>query len=238
MFEHIVDGCNCPGKYCPVCKQIKCHYAFNHNSRAKDGLYTYCKICHRAYSKSYEEEHREARREAKRRRYQNNTHYREYNSAYYKANKEKYREYARVNREKDIEHYREVKKVYREKHPDMHKLYYRANPGKYRERIGAYRRRNLKRYAIHTANRYARKKSVGGSITLEQWEEVKRHYNYTCLCCEKQEPEIILTMDHVNPITRGGINAIENIQPLCGSCNSSKGIRIIDYREKFRREVL
>jgi 5-methylcytosine-specific restriction endonuclease McrA len=230
MIEHTVSGCSCTGKYCPRCRQTRCCHAFNHNSRSKDGLYTYCKICHAASSKSYEEEHREERREARRRRYQDNPRYREYNAAYYQANKERYGEYARASRERDMEHYREVKRLYGEKHPDMHKLYYRANPDRYRERIGAYQRRNLERYAIYTANRYARKKSAGGSITLEQWEELKRYYNYTCLRCGRQEPEIVLTMDHVIPITRGGINAIENIQPLCGSCNSSKGTQIIDYR--------
>jgi 5-methylcytosine-specific restriction endonuclease McrA len=41
-----------------------------------------------------------------------------------------------------------------------------------------------------------------------------------------------LTADHIVPVELGGSSYISNIQPLCQTCNSSKGIRIIDYRTK------
>lgn len=55
-------------------------------------------------------------------------------------------------------------------------------------------------------------------------------YNYTCLCCNKKEPEILLTIDHVIPVSLGGMNIIENAQPLCHSCNSRKKAKVMDYR--------
>jgi 5-methylcytosine-specific restriction endonuclease McrA len=80
-------------------------------------------------------------------------------------------------------------------------------------------------------NRRARIEGNGGKITLQEWDNLKVFYNYTCLCCHRREPEIKLTMDHVVPISMGGKNVIENAQPLCQSCNSSKGNRrTTDYR--------
>lgn len=78
--------------------------------------------------------------------------------------------------------------------------------------------------------RRARLVKVGGSYSEIEWENLKKKYGYTCLCCKKSEPEIKLTLDHVIPIVKGGVNSIENIQPLCKSCNSKKHIDETDYR--------
>jgi len=52
-----------------------------------------------------------------------------------------------------------------------------------------------------------------------------------CLCCGKNN--VVLSMDHVVPLSVDGKNLISNIQPLCVSCNSSKGVKVIDYRTKY-----
>ena len=80
--------------------------------------------------------------------------------------------------------------------------------------------------------RYLQKNAVG-SHTLAEWEAVKEFYAHMCLCCKQQEPFIKLTEDHIIPLSLGGNNDIENIQPLCHSCNSRKHTKSTDYREKM-----
>lgn len=77
--------------------------------------------------------------------------------------------------------------------------------------------------------RKAMKLDVGGVISDVEWERLLETHNYTCLCCGRND--VKLTLDHVIPLSKGGRNVIENVQPLCGSCNSSKGAKIIDYRQ-------
>lgn len=51
-----------------------------------------------------------------------------------------------------------------------------------------------------------------------------------CLCCGRSGQEVALVGDHIVPLSLGGLNLIDNIQPLCRACNQHKGTQIIDYR--------
>ncbi len=85
-----------------------------------------------------------------------------------------------------------------------HKRYVKANP----ERIA-----HLK------ARRYAREKGAVGSHTLEEWNNLKKKFHNKCAFCFEEKK---LTKDHIMPLSEGGSDYIENIQPLCKSCNSRK----------------
>lgn len=71
-------------------------------------------------------------------------------------------------------------------------------------------------------------KELGGH-TFGDWDLLKKQYDYRCLCCGKHEPEIKLTEDHIVPLSKGGSDLIENIQPLCLKCNTKKQTKIIKY---------
>ena len=69
-------------------------------------------------------------------------------------------------------------------------------------------------------------KTFSTSFTLQEWEQIKKDCGYVCKICQRKEPEIKLTIDHIYPLSKGGRHCKENIQALCHSCNSRKKDRI------------
>jgi hypothetical protein len=92
---------------------------------------------------------------------------------------------------------------------------------------------NLPSNKIRCQKRHLLETNAQGSHTFEEWESLKKYYNYMCLCCKRQVPEIRLSEDHIIPLSKGGSDYIDNIQPLCISCNCIKHTKTINYREVF-----
>jgi 5-methylcytosine-specific restriction endonuclease McrA len=103
------------------------------------------------------------------------------------------------------------------------KRYYELNKTKILARCDEYRRNHRENYRHYQKIRNYRRKQAQGNFIIQEWETLKAQYNWTCPMCGKREPEIKLTADHIIPISKGGTSNIENIQPLCRSCNASKG---------------
>ncbi len=119
-----------------------------------------------------------------------------------------------------------------EKRREHNAKWRKANAEKVKESKAEWFRANREKSVIYSQRRRAKKLSNGGNFTDKEWQDLKKFYDYRCLCCNKSEPEIKVTVDHVIPVTLGGSNDVHNIQPLCLICNLSKGTKIIDYRPK------
>ena len=63
----------------------------------------------------------------------------------------------------------------------------------------------------------------------EEWEELKTFFGH-CVICGKSAEEVKLVKDHIIPIYQGGSDGIDNLQPLCQSCNARKGPDSTDHR--------
>ena len=72
--------------------------------------------------------------------------------------------------------------------------------------------------------KYIRRNKNAGKFDLKAWSEKLEKLDYKCQICGTRDR---ITIDHIIPLTKGGTNHIDNIQPLCHSCNSSKGNKII-----------
>jgi 5-methylcytosine-specific restriction endonuclease McrA len=94
-----------------------------------------------------------------------------------------------------------------------------------------YCKKHPKRIAHLKSNRYARERSAIGSHTFEQWEDMKIEYNNKCAFCREEKK---LTKDHIIPLSEGGTNYIDNIQPLCRNCNSKKWKHIHENKELLK----
>lgn len=150
---------------------------------------------------------------------ENPERYAEVDRKWKEANREKINSKARDRRQEDIERYREIGRNSYERHAEERRKY----------SLDYYKRFPEKSVAA-TNRRRALKLSAKGSHTEAQWQSLKSFYNFKCLRCGKQEPEIKLTRDHVVPLIQGGSDLIDNIQPLCARCNSKKNYKHIDYR--------
>jgi len=90
-----------------------------------------------------------------------------------------------------------------------------------------YHRRYVQSHKINIAHlkarRYAKEKGALGNHTLQEWENLKKLHNFKCVKCGEIKK---LTKDHIIPLSKGGSDFIENIQPLCKNCNSKKWANI------------
>ncbi len=62
-------------------------------------------------------------------------------------------------------------------------------------------------------------------ISLSLRFSVYERDKYTCQYCGRKPPEIVLNVDHVQPVALGGDNRIDNLLTACRDCNSGKGAR-------------
>lgn len=75
-------------------------------------------------------------------------------------------------------------------------------------------------------------KSAAGQralMTTKLRGQIKARDNFACLGCRVSltaEPHLLLEVDHILPVSRGGLSVPENLQTLCWRCNRSKGAKI------------
>ena len=147
-------------------------------------------------------------------------------------NKRKHREKAKKWNKNNPEKRNKIKRRWYKKHKEERRKYNQnygeKNPDIIKKKSKKWNKNNPEKRKKYYREWRLRKKIAGFHI-LEEWELLKKQYGYICPACGRKEPKIKLTEDHIIPLIKGGSNYIENIQPLCKSCNCKKHTKIIKY---------
>lgn len=230
-------------KMCVTCGLEKSTQDFYTDKSKKDGLTSDCRECKKKRSSQWHESNSERARASHQAYYESRAdEFREKSRAYYEANKDqllpKMYVYAREHREQNNVYKSdwnkrnpEYKKGWAqdnsEKMEEYRRKNYEENKERYLEQSKKWQHEHPESKAATMRKRRAQKVGGGGTHTTAQWLALCEHYGNICLCCKQSLP---LERDHVIPLKKKGTDDISNIQPLCRSCNSRKGIKTTDFR--------
>lgn len=67
-------------------------------------------------------------------------------------------------------------------------------------------------------------------MTVSLRESIKSRDGYTCKTCQisvADEPHLLLEVDHIIPVSKGGLSIEANLQTLCWKCNRTKSNRLV-----------
>ena len=67
-------------------------------------------------------------------------------------------------------------------------------------------------------------------MTSKLRQKIKERDDFTCRCCSNSvhnEPNLLLEIDHIIPVAKGGLTEESNLQTLCWRCNRSKSDKIV-----------
>jgi 5-methylcytosine-specific restriction endonuclease McrA len=152
MLEHVIEGCQCEGKQCTKCEEVRCVGLFSKQKKGANGLHASCRICERRRGKSYYQKNRE----------QVQAKHREWRDSHPDYHKQYYREYADTlnmqSRDYQREHAAEIS--------NQKKIYYREHAEEILELRKQYQRTHGEHLKQYRKNRYQR--------LSEQFREHKR----------------------------------------------------------------
>lgn len=91
---------------------------------------------------------------------------------------------------------------------------------------------NLNKFVAFLSEKIKFKKSIAGQralMTSKLRQKIKERDHFECKKCHvsiSQEPHLLLEIDHIIPVSKGGLTTEDNLQTLCWRCNRSKGAKI------------
>jgi 5-methylcytosine-specific restriction endonuclease McrA len=144
-----------------------------------------------------------------------------YEQKYREAHRDKLREHQRTFRARNADHVRQYRKAFRD-----------ANLEQCREWEKKWRRKNPDNIRDRVLRRRARLVNATVEDCTAKITALKRENH--CHWCNRDLTPSTVTIDHVIPIARGGKHCGDNLVAACGSCNYSRGDKLV---EEWKREA-
>jgi len=136
---------------------------------------------------------------------------------------------AKKSKKIDKKSVEKIKEYRIERIKEYRKEYYKKNKDRLNKLVNDWRVKNREKFNELIRKRYLKKKKLIHAFTYEQWVSMKNATNGICPSCNTFVGTEKLTLDHIFPISKaeeGRIYTINDIQPLCKSCNSKKHDKI------------
>ncbi len=206
-------------KICNKCGKAKpCTAAyFPRLKGCKDGLRPVCKECMKIY------------------------HAQHYKNCY----KERHQKLSKINYLKNKKQIIERRDQWRKDNPEKYKSgyleqsrnYYKNNKDKILEWGREYSKNNPLLGRVRTAKRRAKKRDSLEHYTVMQINEMLLKQGHRCNICDAKFDVVGYHIDHIIPISRKGVDTIDNIQLLCPYCNLSKGNKTMSEFAEYLKEI-
>jgi 5-methylcytosine-specific restriction endonuclease McrA len=206
-------------KKCPTCKEIKDINLFYKNKYRKDGIDSECKICKNKRTTKFRKNHKDLIKSIDKKSYYKN-HDKKLLSKkkYWAKNREKLNEKERNFYQNNKELILERQRIYHLKHKEKRNL---SCKKRYEE--------NPMEYILRAKERKISKRTTSDkTITVNSLKLLIENQNYKCVYCSSDLRTTDKHLDHIIPISKGGIHSIKNVQWVCKDCNLSKSDNIND----------
>ena len=67
--------------------------------------------------------------------------------------------------------------------------------------------------------------------------EVFKRDSFTCQYCGKSAPSVVLEVDHIEPVSKGGTNDILNLVTSCFDCNRGKSDKKLSEHNELDKQL-
>lgn len=220
-------------KICNKCGEILIASPINfpRHKSSKYGFANECKKCIKKYKEKYRENNKEKIAQTNKLYYKNNKEkIKEKHKKYYEDNKEKInkanKRYYEENKEEMLKKMKEYKENNKEELKEKCKEYYKNNKEERLKYQKQWAKENPDKIFNNRLKYRGLKENQGSGISKNQWYEMMNFFGWCCaysgIFIGGEENEEIRSIDHIIPISLGGLNEPWNCIPMYRYYNQSK----------------